>query len=239
MILQEQYALTAKTNCQRPATEPLLIGCPVCGRPTKIRQHLVGEELACAHCHGTFVVTEQMDGSKTARSTTAARKPNEPTVSLRSMPMLPSREQNALPQPKQRGQSKARPVAFVVESRDEVYARLAGDLIEGGYRVVRALTVTDALKACGKYQPQLIVAKIDVSSVTWQMAPKMVLLDSGTRVWLYDHAIEVHDYAMADFLGIEHLIEYEGDLLRLSTRIRQLLGNRSSGQTETMHGSVA
>ena len=61
MILQEQCVLTAKTNYQRPATEPLLIGCPVCGRPARIRQHLVGEELACSSLQ-RYICRDRTDG---------------------------------------------------------------------------------------------------------------------------------------------------------------------------------
>lgn len=240
MIMQEQYAPIAKASDQRSAPEPLLIGCPICGCPAKIRQQLVGEELACGHCRGTFVVTEQMNGSKIARSTTPARQPAKQETPPSSAQMLPSREQNGLPQPNRRGQSKSRPVAFIVEPRDEVYARLAGDLIEAGYRVIRALTATDALKACGRYQPKLVVAQLALPcQKAWQLAPKLAMLDCDTRVVLYGAEIAIHDYAMADFLGIEELIEYGGDLFRLSTRIRQLLGSKSPEQTESTSRNVA
>lgn len=240
MILQEQYARTVKASFQPSIPKPLLIGCPVCGRPAMIRQQLIGEEVACGHCHGTFVVTEQMDGSKTAQSTTAGQQPEEQKMPRHSTPILTSHEQNGLPQLDRLGQSESRPVAFVVEPRDEVYARLAGDLTEAGYRVVRALSSTDALKACGRYQPKLVVAQLPIAcQKAWQLAPKLAMLDSDTRVVLYGAEISVHDYAMADFWGIEHLIEYSGDLFGLSMRIRILFGSKSSEQSESTCRSVA
>ena len=240
MIMQEQYAPIATAGYQHRATDPFLIGCPTCGRPAKIRQHLVGEEVACGHCHGTFVVTEQMNGKTIARSTTPARKPLKQETPVRSTPIQPSREQEKLPKPHPSRQSKSRPVVFIVEPRDKVYARLAGDLIEAGYRVVRALTATDALKACGKYRPELVVAQLAIPcQKAWQLAPKLAMLDCDTRVVLYGAEVAVHDYAIADFLGIEELIEYRGDLFRLSTRIRQVLVSKPPVQTESKYRSVA
>jgi PleD family two-component response regulator len=240
MIMQERYAPIATASYQRGATEPLLIGCPVCGRPAKVRPHLIGEELACGHCHGTFVVTEQMNGEKIARSITVARETSKQKSPVRSTQIRPSREQDKLPKSHQSRQSTPRPIAFIVEPRDEVYARLAGDLIEAGYRVVRALSATDALKACGKYRPKLVLAQLALpSQKAWQLAPKLAMLDCDTRVVLYGAEVAVHDYAMADFLGIEELVEYGGDLFRLSARIRQVLGSESPVQTESKYRSVA
>ena len=181
-----------------------------------------------------------MDGEKIARSTTPARKTEKQEPLIRPTPVRPSRKQDQLPQPRQSRQSTPRPIAFIVEPRDEVYARLAGDLIEAGYRVVRALSATDALKACGKYRPKLVVAQLALpSQKAWQLAPKLAMLDCDTRVVLYGAEISVHNYAMADFLGIEELIEYSGDLFRLSARIRQLIGSRSAEQSEAKLRGVA
>ncbi|WP_345327613.1 hypothetical protein [Novipirellula rosea] len=117
---------------------------------------------------------------------------------------------------------------------------MAGDLIEAGYRVVRVLTATDALKACGKCRPELVVAQLAIPcQKAWQLAPKLVMLDCDTRVVSYGAEVAVHDYAMADFLGIEELIEYRGDLFRLSTRIRQVLVSESPVQTESKYRRVA
>ncbi|MDV6031473.1 MAG: hypothetical protein F9B45_15525 [Phycisphaera sp. RhM] len=213
-----------------------LVGCPTCGRAAKVRTQWLDTEVACGHCSATFVVSELMDGSKLARSTNADKpqpKTDQPIFKLdghRRSKTRPETQAKA----KARNQSH-RPVAFLIEPRDEVYARLAGDLVDAGFRAVRAITVTDALKACGKYRPGLVLANISLSErKAWQMAPKLAMLDSDTRVWLYDHAIEVHDYAMADFLGIEQLIEYGGDVFRLSSRVRQSLGIFCSGSSSAM-----
>ena len=241
MLIQEMTYSNQTTVLCDEHDNVLLIGCPTCGRGAKVRTNWFDTELACGHCSATFVVSELLDGSKLARSTNADKpqsKCKQPILKLdgrrRSKASLGTQAKG-----KARTHSQ-RPIVFLIERRDEIYARLAGDLVDAGFRVVRAITVTDALKACGKYRPRLVLANISLSErKAWQMAPKLAMLDSDTRVWLYDHAIEVHDYAMADFLGIEQLIEYGGDVFRLSKQIRQLLSNDSPGQAESRHESVA
>ena len=225
MIVQEHHAPIATASYQRPATEPLVIGCPVCGRPAKVRPQLVGEELACGHCHGTFVVMEHMNGEKSARSTTLARKTAKQKTVVRSTEIRPSREQGKLPKPYPSRRSKSFPVAFVVEPRDEVYARLAGDVIQAGYRVIQALSAADAVKARLKYKPRLVAGQLGLPGQnTWQLAPSLADFDHETRVVLYGTGVAVHTYAMADFFGVERLIDYGGNLFYLSTQLRRVLG---------------
>ncbi len=236
--MQEQYAPVATAMYQRTTSEPLLIDCPVCGRPTKIRQQLIGESVACGHCNGTFIVTEQLNGIRIARSISTVIQAQRPASQRRSTSTRQTRE--PLPQPRRRGQSSLQPVAFVIEPCDEVYARLAGDLIETGYRVVRAMASTDAIKACGTYQPRVIVASLAFPYLNaWQLAPRLATFGVDTQVILYDVEVAIYDYAMADFLGIEQLIEYGGDLFRLSSRIRQAIGHQSHEQNESKHPNVA
>lgn len=217
---------THSTTTHQESDAMNLIGCPTCGRPAEVRSQLFDTELACRHCSATFVVTELMDCSKLARSMTAIKSQCESKQRVvKSSDILGGQTMRST-----RSESKPhaeiyRPIAFLIDPRDEIYARLAGDLIEAGYRPVRALSVTDALKACGKYRPSLVLVSIgQTEKAAWQMAPKLAMLDARMRIWLYDHQVEVHDYAMADFLGIEQLIEYGGDLFVLSSLVRELLG---------------
>tara|TARA_R110002072_G_scaffold301478_1_gene481306 strand:+ start:7504 stop:8244 length:741 start_codon:yes stop_codon:yes gene_type:complete len=241
MLMQEMTCSNQATVLGDEHDNVHLVGCPTCGRAAKVRTQWLDTELACGHCSATFVVSELMDGDKLARSTNADKrqpKTEQPILKLdghgRSKPRLETQEKSL-----SHNQSR-RPIAFLIEPRDEVYARLAGDLVEAGFRVVRAITVTDALKACGKYRPRLVLANISLSErKAWQMAPKLAMLDSDTRVWLYDHAIEVHDYAMADFLGIEQLIEYGGDVFRLSSHVRQSLRDCHAKSSTAARSSVA
>ncbi|QDV47514.1 hypothetical protein Enr13x_74240 [Stieleria neptunia] len=241
MLMQEMTYSNQATSLCKELDDVHLVGCPTCGRAAKVRPQWLDTEIACAHCSATFIVTELMDGSKLARSTNADKPETEreqPTVEWGGR-----RQEKPLAKTHAKAKSDVaphRPIAFLVEPRDENYARLAGDLVEAGFRPVRAMSVTDALKACGKYRPLLVLADISLSEQkAWQMAPKLALLDSDTRVWLYDHAIDVHDYAMADFLGIEQLIEHGGDLFRLSSRVRQSLSILCSEKTTAGRTSVA
>ncbi len=65
--------ISRSTTCRQERDGMHLVGCPTCARPAKVRSQFFGSELACRHCSATFVVTELVDGSKLARSTTANR----------------------------------------------------------------------------------------------------------------------------------------------------------------------
>lgn len=241
MLMQEMTHSNQATSLCKEHDDVHLIGCPTCGRAAKVRTQWLDTEIACAHCSATFIVTELMDGSKLARSTNVDKPKAESGQPI--FKLSGCRQEKPIANTHAKAMSRVdthRPVAFLVEPRDEIYARLAGDLVEAGFRPVRAMSVIDALKACGKYQPRLVLASISLSErKAWQMAPKLAVLDSDTRVWLYDHAIEVHDYAMADFFGIEQLIEYGGDLFRLSSRVRQSLSILCSEKTTADRSSIA
>lgn len=242
MLMKEMTYSNQATSLCKELDDVHLVGCPTCGRAAKVRPQWLDTEIACAHCSATFIVTELMDGSKLVRSTNTDKPQPQKNEQLILQLDGHRRIKTRLgTQTKTKAHTHSRrPVAFLIEPRDEVYARLAGDLVEAGFRVVRAITVTDALKACGKYRPRLVLANISLSErKAWQMAPKLAMLDSDTRVWLYDHAIEVHDYAMADFLGIEQLIEYCGDVFRLSSHVRQSLRDCHAKSSIAARSSVA
>ncbi|MBW3595709.1 MAG: hypothetical protein KY475_00375 [Planctomycetes bacterium] len=117
-----------------------------------------------------------------------------------------------------------RPVVLLTENRDEVFARLAYDLAETGVPVLRAKMAHEAVKLCGRYRPMLVLANarpLDQSG--WLMAAKMQLVDPRIRVWLYQTRTSSYDQRMADFLQIERLLAYGGDLLRLSDMVVALM----------------
>lgn len=147
MILQEQYAHTAQASFKASSPASHLIGCPICGRPSKIRQQLIGQEVACSHCHGTFVVTKNFEGSLTASSTTTAVQAETRHSSHRSASLLPTHQQNGLLRPIRHDQKAKRQAAIVDKPHHEDYARLADDLIAAGYRVVRAVPPSDARRS--------------------------------------------------------------------------------------------
>ena len=108
----------------------------------------------------------------------------------------------------------------LAEFRDEVYARLAADLAEVGLRVVRAATVDEALGLCEKMEPRVIVANLDLPDQSgWLLAAKLKLIDPEISVCLYQPRSSTDDMGMADFLQVEELLDYEGDMFRLSETI--------------------
>ncbi|TWU39433.1 response regulator [Novipirellula artificiosorum] len=118
-------------------------------------------------------------------------------------------------------------IAFVVEPSNAISAHLTADLTRAGYRAGRVSSVNEAMTLCSKFGPELILANLSLPNQTaWQLASTLALHDSGTRLLLYGHDIAVHHYAMADFLGIERLIEYSNDLSALSATLQPLFDNR-------------
>lgn len=119
------------------------------------------------------------------------------------------------------------PAALLVEHRDEVFARLATDMAESGMRVVRARSATEALKLCGVYVVDLVVANVDLPDQRgWLLAGKLRLVDQQIPVWLYQPKSTSYDEGIADFLRLDQLVGYGGDLLVLSETIIRLLASR-------------
>ncbi len=50
----------------------IVVGCPVCGRPMKMRSIYIGQEVRCSHCHGEVIVLETNKG--TLKATNARGK---------------------------------------------------------------------------------------------------------------------------------------------------------------------
>tara|TARA_A100001391_G_scaffold16742_2_gene9401 strand:+ start:521 stop:1228 length:708 start_codon:yes stop_codon:yes gene_type:complete len=235
MIMQELFAPVATPRYQRTSTDPFVMNCPVCGHPAQVPQQFDRESVACVHCNGTFVVTEQSNGIRTARSISTVIQGMQRAVSRRP----PRQTDESLPETYRRRSPYGRPIAFVIEPRDEVFARLTGDLRESDHRVVRATSAAETLRACGTHHPRLVVASLHSPDVdAWKLSPKLAAFSGDTQVILYGAEVAVYDYAMADFLGVTQLIEYGGDVFRLSTRIRQTLGCQAA-TLEAKHRHVA
>ena len=118
-------------------------------------------------------------------------------------------------------------MAMLVEYRDEVCARIATDLAEWGMRVIRAQSAGEALRMCGRYDPFLVVANLDLPDQSgWLLAGKLRLVDRRIRVWLYQPRLSRHDKGMAKYLHVDALLDYGGDLLGLSETILDLMADR-------------
>ena len=122
------------------------------------------------------------------------------------------------------GEQSRRPLALLVEHRDEVFARLAYDMAEVGVAVLRARSAFEAQKLSGRYRPILVVSNASLLDQSgWLLAAKLHLVDPQVRIWLYKPRTSPYDKNMAKFLRIERLLSYGGDLLRLSETVIRLM----------------
>lgn len=119
------------------------------------------------------------------------------------------------------------PTALLVEHRDEVFARIATDIAQCGMRVIRATSAIEALKLFGTCQPTMVVANVDLPDQNgWMLAGKVRFIDSDVRIWVYQPASEPGDDGMAQWLEVDELLDYGGDLLGLSETIVQLMADQ-------------
>lgn len=207
----------------------IIVSCPICGRRAKVGINRVKQRLACAHCGGPFVAAHTSTGFEAVRVDSALGKRShlldQDRVSSEFHDKLPIDDHHCDCPCNQAKMSSEpydgrAPVAFVIEHRDEVFARIGADIREAGYRVVRASSGTAALKSCGRYEPTLVVANIDLPDTNgWRLAFKLALIDSDIRVLLYCAEVPNFDLLMADLLKIDAPIEYRGDLMNLSQAI--------------------
>ncbi len=109
---------------------------------------------------------------------------------------------------------------LIVEYRDEVFARLAADLTEAGLRVERAVCAASASKAGVCFPADLLVVNVDLPDGSgWLLTAKLRLASAASRIWLYAPWPLPDAMAMAEYVGADGLIAYEGDLGRLSAAI--------------------
>ena len=133
-----------------------------------------------------------------------------------------------------------RPVALLVEHRDEVFARIAADMAHCGMRVIRACSAIEALKLFGANEPTMVVANVDLPDQNgWMLAGKVRFIDSGVRIWVYQPHSEPGDDGMAEWLEVDELLDYGGDLLGLSETIVQLMTDQHEPSRIEVGGELA
>jgi len=109
---------------------------------------------------------------------------------------------------------------LLVEHRDEVFARLATDLAAAGIEAVRAKTTTEGLGRYVREPTALLVVNADQPGESaWLLAAKLHLTHPVARIWVYMHRPSTSDVEAANFLMVDELIEYQGDLSRLTAEI--------------------
>jgi len=109
---------------------------------------------------------------------------------------------------------------LLVEHRDEVSARLATDLAAAGMQTVQAKTTTGGLRRYVREPTVLLVINADQPGESaWLLAAKLHLTHPAARIWVYMHRPSTFDVEAANSLTVDELIEYQGDLSRLSDEI--------------------
>ena len=241
-----------------------VLDCPICGRPVEVRSQYVGHEIACGHCRGHFVAHEMDEEELIAARPNGmdlleraehllrrAGKPNRPASVDRCERLLELLtvlgDQDCFEGHLEpllddgKWEIERQPTALLVEQRDEVFARIATDLAESGMRVIRARSVTEALRLCGTYDPTLVVANLEQSDQSgWLLAGKLRFIDERIRVWLYHSQSTTYDEGMATYLQVDQLLDHSGDLLGLSETIVELISDRQQRDdvSRTNHSDV-
>lgn len=109
---------------------------------------------------------------------------------------------------------------LLVEYRDEVFARLAADLAEVGLQVERAVCMAGALKAHVRLPADLLLVNVDLPDGSgWLLSAKLRLVSATPHIWLYAPRPLPDAVAMAEYVGADGLLAYDGDLYRLSASI--------------------
>ncbi len=110
---------------------------------------------------------------------------------------------------------------LIVEFRDEVYASLSRVLEEEGFVVTRAETATEvATKAARLPRGLVLINEAMPGESGWLISSKLRLSNSQRRVWVYtaQHLRYLQDWQK--LAGVEQVISYGGDLLRLIRALR-------------------
>lgn len=116
---------------------------------------------------------------------------------------------------------------LLVEHRDEVFARLAGDFAAMGIWVERACNAAEAFCRFACCSPDLMIANAHMPyEGGWLLAAKLRLIRPAARIWLYSPRPSwspEYDQGLARFLEVAELIHYRGDLFLLAEKIRNRL----------------
>lgn len=224
-----------------------VVDCPICGRPLELNLDQVSHEIACGHCRGEFTVHEtegrilaatnrggldllqradELLRAAGSRKSPASEDCGQRTHSSSGMQYAVGEQDGCAPSPLEKVECDLEPLPIIllVEQRDEVFARLASDMAKYGMRVIRAKSASDALNRCASRKPALVVANVDLPDHSgWLMAAKVRFVDRHTPIWLYQTQSSNYDLGMVNFLSVEELLDYQGDLFNLAETIADLM----------------
>jgi hypothetical protein len=109
---------------------------------------------------------------------------------------------------------------FLIEWRNEVFARLSADLSARELRVVRG---KGPVMAWWRFRLSpsdlLLVSLAQADGGGWSLIRQLRTLRPGVRIWAYGAQLRPLDLETAHQLRVDELIEYRGDLLGLSDQL--------------------
>ncbi|MBX9792217.1 MAG: hypothetical protein K2Y37_25115 [Pirellulales bacterium] len=120
---------------------------------------------------------------------------------------------------------------LIVESRDEVFGRLAADLALCGLAIERAETSREAYAQLASRDADLVLANREFSTDEsgWLLVSKWALDNKHRRIWLYTAWPTAFDEHWRTFTKVERLLYYGGDVWLLSELILAQLAIASGG----------
>ena len=109
---------------------------------------------------------------------------------------------------------------LLVESRDDVFSCLAAVFVTAGLRVARAKSPTEAIRRYVRNPAGLLVVNADQPNQSaWLLAAKLRLTHPVACIWVYSRHPSTSDVGVANFLMIDELIDFEGDLSCLTDEV--------------------
>ncbi|MHB1033394.1 MAG: hypothetical protein ACYC35_03285 [Pirellulales bacterium] len=112
----------------------------------------------------------------------------------------------------------------MVEHRDEVFARIEADLAVWGIQVQRAGDAEEARRLYYRRPMELVLIHTDLPDETgWLFACKLRITWPAARIWVYTPRWTARELVLAEFIGVEEVIAYGGDLQRLAAEVFERL----------------
>jgi DNA-binding NtrC family response regulator len=128
---------------------------------------------------------------------------------------------------------------LLVEHRDEVFARVASDLAASGLLVHRVCRGTEASRIYAQRAVDLVLISAALPDMSaWLLSKKLRMIDPEVAIWIYTSQASSDDVSMANFVMADELIEYHGNLWRLSREIADRLGVPGPARSSAGGGAV-
>ena len=116
----------------------------------------------------------------------------------------------------------AGPVIAIVEHRDEVFARLWGDLRRAGCAIERFTTAGVALQRYRRHRFALVLMSERLPDQSgWLLAAKLTAFDRQCRIWVYESRDSQGANPLGVFVGVERVLCYAGNVWKLSDQVQR------------------